>query len=390
MQLYKGLGRKTKEVERLLKIIAQRVDYLLEKKNNDGLLAQIKTASNAKELGETYKLLFGKEYTFTTPTTKKELMDTIDDAEVLEETKHEDLGSEVDSTDEPETDSVEAESVEGTEKPKSVKNPFASPVVDRSDYTQGDTQAQGSDTIIDNIPEPDKPDFELPPEPTSLGGDKKNEPAKPFANPALKEADADVKRKAAKVAAGALMAAFKKFQDKPFKYFSKMGITEDALTKAALAGELDIDELLQVGENTVIQVKAFFANVEAKIDNGFVLDEDTEKEIHSALIDVLMEQSIGMTPTQRLIVALGGWAVQQISQVVAFRREISGAMEVIKDNYKGKMEVEREKLELQRETNRLAAETLKLEKEKMKANTQEKAKETKAVKEKNDKNEKGK
>ncbi len=388
MRIYNGgLGKPKKEVSRLIKMIEDRIEEI-QGTGKDGLLAQIKTAKNPQELAETYQLLFGEPYEFKTIQNKAELDSTIEEADVISETNTTELGKETDRVHDADiTDDYPVDnSVSDNPTSKKVNSPFSAPVVDRSDYTAGETPQGQNAQPVDHIPEPTRPDFELPPE-QPVGGKKVDQP-KPFANPALKEMESDAKRKAAKIMAASIMTFFKKFQDKPFKWICKQGITEADLEKAAIAGELDIDEQLQIGEETILTVNQFFSNISARIDDSFVLDEATEKEIHDALIDVLIEQEIGMTPMQRLLTAIGGWAVQQIAQVVSFKREISGAMEVIKDNYKGKMEVEREKLELEREKNRLKKEELELEKERTKSQKNETAKAAKAQREKNEKSDK--
>ncbi len=391
MRIYNGgLGKPKKEVSRLIKTIEDRIEEI-QGTGKDGLLAQIKTAKNPQELAETYHLLFGEPYEFKTIQNKAELDSTIEEADVISETNTAELGKETDKEDDnneppPRDDDEMFYDDKGSTISKKVNSPFSAPVVDRRDYTAGEMPQGQNAQPVDHIPEPTRPDFELPPE-QPVGGKKVDQP-KPFANPALKEMESDAKRKAAKIMAASIMTFFKKFQDKPFKWICKQGITEADLEKAAIAGELDIDEQLQIGEETILTVNQFFSNISARIDDSFVLDEATEKEIHDALIDVLIEQEIGMTPMQRLLTAIGGWAVQQIAQVVSFKREIGGAMEVIKDNYKGKMEVEREKLELEREKNRLKKEELELEKERIKSQKNETAKATKAQKERNEKSDK--
>ncbi len=390
MRIYNGgLGRKTKEVDRLIKAIEERVEVLKAKGNNDGLLAQIKTATNPQELAQTYKLLFGKEYVFTTPTSKKDLLSSAEDAEILSET-NEKLGEEVDNDPSDNRDShpgYDDEPIDSTAsdvKPGETPNPFKAPVVSR-DYTQGDpSQAQTSEPV-NNIPEPSGPDFELPkdqPTPGIADTKGKTEPVTPFANTGLKDMEAEQQKKAAKMAANAAMLWFKKQQHKPFQWFCKMDITEEKLTEKAINGELDIDEQLQIGEETMITVNALFSDTRGRIDNSFQLDTETEKEIYEALVDVFMEQKIGLTPTQRLIAALAGLALTQIGQVVQFKRQISGALEVITENYKGKMQVEKEKNELQREEQRLRAAELELERAKVEALKVGKQEETKAVKDK--------
>jgi hypothetical protein len=72
-------------------------------------------------------------------------------------------------------------------------------------------------------------------------------------------------------------------------------------------------------ENNV-SVKDYIDGVNEQVDDIFKVSEDTRNEIKDPLIDVLLEQELALTPTQRLLLAVGshvvtmGFSAYQLAQ----------------------------------------------------------------------------
>lgn len=122
------------------------------------------------------------------------------------------------------------------------------------------------------------------------------------------------KRKSAEKTAEALMDMYGKFAPLPFKSWAKIS---DRKVQQMIFNQ-EIDPNMEVERGVTVQNYIDAQNEE--VEDIFTVDEDTKESIKDPLIDVLMEQEMALTPTQRLMMAVGshvvsmGFAAYQLSQ----------------------------------------------------------------------------
>ena len=217
-------------------------------------------------------------------------------------------------------------------------NPFEEPVVERS-YTKGfqpksqgedddsdgddddddsqgfsdedlkmPTDGQGIDDLEDeDIPEPewantggfvggdedddDDEDYDDDDDDDKLGGDN------------LQDLTPAQKRKSAEKTAEALLSMYCQFVPMPFIKWSTF--SEGKIQKMVFENKLDLSMQL---ENNV-SVKDYIDGVNEQAQEVFKVSDETREEIKDPLVDVLLEQDLALTPTQRLMLAVGGHLV---------------------------------------------------------------------------------
>ena len=108
------------------------------------------------------------------------------------------------------------------------------------------------------------------------------------------------KRKAAEKTADALLGMYAQFIPMPFIKLSSFN--EGTIQKKVFNNQLDLSMQL---ENNV-SVKDYIDGVNEQAQEVFKVTEETKEEIKDPLIDVLLEQDLALTPTQRLMFAIGG------------------------------------------------------------------------------------
>lgn len=200
-------------------------------------------------------------------------------------------------------------------------NPFAEKVIKR-DYTQDMIKADIGELsdmeASEDIPEPtyDIPnlqkdsanDMPKPSASASSFSESYSEPIsepKTSANPPLNDLDEKQKRKAAKETAEALLTAYGRFAPMPFIKISSYNMGK--MTKLNMTGEIDLKMPVTAEGATVEQ---YMVDHNKQVDGVFEVTEDMKNEIREPLIDVLMEQGLALTPTQRLMMAIGGHVIQ--------------------------------------------------------------------------------
>jgi len=212
-------------------------------------------------------------------------------------------------------------------------NPFEEPVIERS-YTQGFVNDQKNEKVFDDddmkmptdadsindipdeaqdIPEPlyanthypqdeyDE-DYEDEDGDEKLGGDN------------LKDLSPAQKRKSAEKTAEAVVNLYCKFSPLPFKNWASF--QDSKIQKMAFEDKLDLKMPLENG----ITVEDYIKGQNEQVEEIFKVSEEQKEEIKDPLIDVLMEQDLAFTPTQRLILAIGshlatmGFSAYQLAQ----------------------------------------------------------------------------
>ena len=108
------------------------------------------------------------------------------------------------------------------------------------------------------------------------------------------------KRKSAEKTADALLSMYCQFVPMPFVKLSSFN--EGKIQKLVFNNQLDLSMQL---ENNV-SVKDYIDGVNEQAQEVFKVTDETREEIKDPLIDVLLEQDLALTPTQRLMFAIGG------------------------------------------------------------------------------------
>jgi len=213
-------------------------------------------------------------------------------------------------------------------------NPFSEPVIERS-YTKGfqpksedddsdseddDTDESFSDEELkmpkdgDSIDDSDEEDQDIPEPEWASGGsdgddsdeededydDEDDDGGDKLGGDNLQDLSPAQKRKAAEKTADALLNMYCQFVPMPFIKWSSF--SEGKLQKMVFENKIDLSMQL---ENNV-SVKDYIDGVNEQAQEVFKVTDETKEEIKDPLIDVLLEQDLALTPTQRLMLAVGG------------------------------------------------------------------------------------
>lgn len=112
------------------------------------------------------------------------------------------------------------------------------------------------------------------------------------------------KRKSAEKTADAILQMYGQFAPLPFKKWASFN--PNKIQKMVLNGQLDLNMQLENG----VTVKDYIDGTNEQVEEIFEVSEETKQEIKDPLVDVLLEQEIALTPTQRLLLAVGSHVVQ--------------------------------------------------------------------------------
>lgn len=220
-------------------------------------------------------------------------------------------------------------------------NPFEEPVIERS-YTRGfapknenfddesDSEDDDSETNVnftnddlkmptDGVEIDDEEDEDIPePEWASTGGfttaleeedededeyDEEDDDREKLGGDNLQDLTPAQKRKAAEKTADALLNMYCQFAPLPFKKWASF--KDNKIQRLVFENKIDLS--MQLENN--ISVKDYIDGHNEQVEEIFKVSDETREEIKDPLVDVLLEQDLALTPTQRLLLAVGGHVV---------------------------------------------------------------------------------
>jgi hypothetical protein len=150
------------------------------------------------------------------------------------------------------------------------------------------------------------------------------------------------KRKAAEKTADALLNMYAQFVPMPFIKWSSFN--EGKIQK--LVFEKRIDLSMQLENN--VTVKDYIDGVNEQAQEVFKVGEETKEEIKDPLVDVLLEQNLALTPTQRLMLAVGGHLVTMGFSAFQLSQNNKQALEAFE---KFQIQMNKDKEPIYQETN---------------------------------------
>jgi hypothetical protein len=170
-------------------------------------------------------------------------------------------------------------------------NPFADPIIERS-YNQANggsvTPAMEDEDGLELEESKGNPLSDLPPH---------------------------TKRRAAEQTADTLLKGYAQLAPIPFKWMSKF--PESKIEKMAFNGQIDLS--IEVSEG--VSFDDYMKQTNEQLDEIFEVDSDTLNDIREPLIEVLMEQNMELTPTQRLIAAVLSHLTQMFTVAFKLRQQ---------------------------------------------------------------------
>lgn len=221
-------------------------------------------------------------------------------------------------------------------------NPLAKPTIKR-DYTTDMIQAGLGDIPAEELNQPipeatySKPIIEEDNASSKKSKDdlSYSDDDKQPINPPLEDLTNTQKRKAAVKTADSMLAAYGRFLPVPFLAISSFNMPK--MENLDLKGDLDLNMVIRDSGYTV---RNHMDGVNQQTQEIFVVTEEMKEELKDPLVDLLMEQSLALTPAQRLMVAVGGHIAQMGMATYQFARANSSALEQFKefkkeDNAKG-------------------------------------------------------
>lgn len=204
-------------------------------------------------------------------------------------------------------------------------NPMLEPKIEK-EYTSDFIKANLGDEQYTDEPIPEFKPTKPPVEPSSEPEQPKVE-REPVVEQ-YKEMSAAEKRTNAEATADGILHQYCEYVPKPFIHLSSFNMKK--MEKMYRQGEIDLKMPVP---NTGLNVGQYAATYNKEVQQIFEVQPETKEAIREPLVEVLMEQGMVLTPTQRLLMAVGGHIVSMGIQTAQLYRSKKEDMEMFREAY---------------------------------------------------------
>lgn len=348
----KTQNKNLKKEELFLNKSKKSEESISEFKNNETQNNDIQNEVHYEKINDT----MAKENNLINDSNSESIKDIKQSVELPDNDIPDDVSNEMDIPDDivSELGNINNDTSSSFEMPDDDFDPLKEKVIKRS-YTDGnlgskkqDNTNQNSQTnssgnadggSLNNTPHFIEPEIAepiiKPTEPLIQNGDEVKEPTSAThkveqkvitpVNPKLQDLSATQKKKAAEKTADALITTYANLVPIPFKKISSFNMRK--LEKRHINDEIDMHMKI-IDDGTT--VRDYCESVNEQAEEIFVITKDMQDEIREPLIDVLLENNFALTPTQNLIMIVGGQIVQMGISAIQLMQQNSDSMSTFK------------------------------------------------------------
>lgn len=147
-------------------------------------------------------------------------------------------------------------------------------------------------------------------------------------NDNLKELSPKEQRESVEKTADIIIIAYKQYIPAVFTHFGSHNVRK--LKELEKEGEIDLNHIIKKDGTRIID---YINDYNKDVEFAFKISEEEAEAIKTALVDVLMEQKVAFTATQRLMFVLGQFLVAKIMLLVKFIKQKNSDLQEMRENY---------------------------------------------------------
>ncbi len=247
-------------------------------------------------------------------------------------------------------------------------DPFSDPVVERA-YTSGNNTSASSSDASPSPTDPDlgvgdanasagvPPDAEAIPPPQDIpppedipepsytehphdipDSDPMDSPSDEHGDPVTKKEEDDEgassmsdmsptqKRKAAEKTADAIMLHYCNYAPAPFKKWASF--SERKIRQLQFTGKIDLTQVIAGANGEKITIGEHIEGTNKQVEEIFTVSEETKDDIREPLIEVLLENEVMLTPSQRLMMAITGHILEMTASAYMLSQQNKTILEM--------------------------------------------------------------
>jgi len=149
-------------------------------------------------------------------------------------------------------------------------------------------------------------------------------------NPSFDDMSGGNQKKSTKKFAKYIVEAVCALAEKGFVWYANKEISDAKLAEYELSNEMDLSILVTLENGQEATVKRFFQNQCVAAEQLSKFEEEEKKDMSEALSAVLLEKGVAPTPTQELLIVVGGVLVKKGAMLLSLKAQTNSLLDQLR------------------------------------------------------------
>jgi hypothetical protein len=149
-------------------------------------------------------------------------------------------------------------------------------------------------------------------------------------NPSFDDMSGGNQKKSTKKFAKYIVEAVCALAEKGFVWYANKDISDAKLAEYELSNEMDLSILVTLENGQEATVKRFFQNQCVAAEQLSKFEEEEKKDMSEALSAVLLEKGVAPTPTQELLIVVGGVLVKKGAMLLSLKAQTNSLLDQLR------------------------------------------------------------
>ena len=157
-------------------------------------------------------------------------------------------------------------------------------------------------------------------------------------NPSFDDMSGGNQKKSTKKFAKYIVEAVCALAEKGFVWYANKDISDAKLAEYELSNEMDLSILVTLENGQEATVKRFFQNQCVAAEQLSKFEEEEKKDMSEALAAVLLEKGVAPTPTQELLIVVGGVLVKKGAMLLSLKAQTNSLLDQLRSMNTGQQQ----------------------------------------------------
>lgn len=335
IKVYNKRGKKNYKEVRLVNELKAELENRL--KNDDSLVHKFKPADSFEELQKLHTQYLSKEVPFEEVKEKTSNLDSMAKKQNLEnDIQIDDMNDDssfIDPFNRQEPTTYNYTNEGGFSKDSTPKNTgqtdFAEPLSFDEAFELPE-DGEDAEPVENNGQQKQK-------EPKQREPKQKQQKEDPW-NPSFDDMSGGNQKKSTKKFAKYIVEAVCALAEKGFVWYANKDISDAKLAEYELSNEMDLSILVTLENGQEATVKRFFQNQCVAAEQLSKFEEEEKKDMSEALAAVLLEKGVAPTPTQELLIVVGGVLVKKGAMLLSLKAQTNSLLDQLRSMNTGQQQ----------------------------------------------------
>ena len=327
IKVYNKRGKKNYKEVRLVNELKAELENRL--KNDDSLVHKFKPADSFEELQKLHTQYLSKEVPFEEVKEKTSNLDSMAKKQNLEDDIEiddmNDDSSFIDPFNRQEPTTYNYTNEGGFSKDSTPKNTGQTDFAEPLSFTEAfelPEDGEDDESVENNGQQKQK-------EPRQKEPRQKQQKEDPW-NPSFDDMSGGNQKKSTKKFAKYIVEAVCALAEKGFVWYANKDISDAKLAEYELSNEMDLSIFVTLENGQEATVKRFFQNQCIAAEQLSKFEEEEKKDMSEALAAVLLEKGVAPTPTQELLIVVGGVLVKKGAMLLSLKAQTNSLLDQLR------------------------------------------------------------